>query len=114
MIGTVTWRDALRTNGSPWYDRPDVASCGQFAVEPAWQSRGVGSMLLSIAERRTVETGAAELALDTAETADELIRFHSRRGFRFIEYVRWDVVNYRSVVLSKRVGSDRAPVAAPY
>ena len=51
-----------------------------------------------------MEVGAAEIALDTAETAEELIRFYLKRGYRFIEHVTWtDVVNYRSVVLSKRV-----------
>src|SRR6476646_10479355 len=46
IIGTVTLRDAAHTKGSPWYDRPGVASFGQFAVDPNWQGRGVGSMLL--------------------------------------------------------------------
>jgi DNA-binding winged helix-turn-helix (wHTH) protein len=45
----------------------------------------------------------AELALDTAETADDLIAFYTRRGYRFVDHVRWDAVNYRSVVLSKRL-----------
>ena len=56
------------------------------------------------AEARACETGAAEIALDTAETADDLIRFYSRRGYRFIEHVNWgDAVNYRSVVMSKTI-----------
>src|SRR5437764_450818 len=46
IIGTVTLRDAAHTKGSPWYDRPEVASFGQFAVDPGWQRRGVGSMLM--------------------------------------------------------------------
>src|SRR5665213_221674 len=35
LVGTITWSDAHQTDGSPWLDRPDVASFGQFAVEPA-------------------------------------------------------------------------------
>jgi GNAT superfamily N-acetyltransferase len=103
MIGTITWRDAGQTSGKPWYDRPDVASFGQFAVEPSWQGRGIGSRLLAVAEQRAAMTGAAELALDTAEPAHDLIRFYNKRGYRFIEYVQWDVVNYRSALLSKRI-----------
>jgi len=26
---------------------------------------------------------------------------YEKRGYRFIEYARWDSVNYRSVILSK-------------
>jgi GNAT superfamily N-acetyltransferase len=104
VIGTIVLKDVAETNGSPWYDRPDVACFGQFAIEPAWQRRGVGSMLVELVERRARAKGVVELALDTAETADELIAFYARRGYRFVEHLRWDVVNYRSVVMSKRVG----------
>jgi len=103
MIGTIVWRSAQQTSGTPWYDRPDVSSFGQFAVEPALQNRGIGSRLLAIAEQRAAETGAAEIALDTAEPAHDLIRFYTRRGYRFIEYTQWKLANYRSVILSKRI-----------
>lgn len=103
MIGTIVWRSAGQTSGTPWYDRPDVSSFGQFAVDPDFQNRGIGSKLLAIAERRAAETGAAELALDTAEPADDLIRVYTRRGYRFIEYTRWKLANYRSVIMSKGI-----------
>jgi GNAT superfamily N-acetyltransferase len=103
MIGTIVWRNAQQTEGTPWYDRPDVASFGQFAVEPALQRHGIGSKLVHLAEKRSTETGAAELALDTAEPAEELIHFYTRRGYRFIDYTKWDIVNYRSLILSKRL-----------
>lgn len=104
IVGTIVLRDAARTRGSPWYERPEVASFGQFAVEPMWQNRGIGSRLVEQVEQRAAEMKVVELALDTAETADDLIRFYTRRGYRFIEYVKWDVVNYRSVLMSKRLG----------
>lgn len=103
IIGTIVLKDPASTNGAPWYDRPDVASFGQFAVEPAWQSRGLGSALLDQVERRAREKGITHLALDTAETADDLIAFYARRGYRFVEYTKWDDVNYRSVIMSKRL-----------
>ena len=105
MIGTISWRDSQQTRGSPWYDRPDVSSFGQFAVEPAWQRRTIGSQLLTIAEQRAAKAGAAEMALDTAEPADDLIRFYGKRGYRFIEYAQWKEVNYRSVILSKQIAA---------
>ena len=103
LIGTVTLDDAAHTKGSPWYERPDVASFHQFAVRPHWQGHGIGSRMLEFIERRAIRRGVAELALDTAEPAEHLINFYTRRGYRFIEYVRWKSVNYRSVLLSKRL-----------
>lgn len=103
LIGTITLRPCDRTRGSPWLDRPDVASVGQLAVEPQWQRRGIGTRLLRLAEQRAIELGAAELALDTAEPARELIDFYSARGYRSIEHLRWPNVNYPSVVMSRRL-----------
>jgi GNAT superfamily N-acetyltransferase len=104
VVGTVIFRPTGSGRGTPWYLRPDVATVGQFAVEPAWQGRGIGGRLMDWAEGRARATGAAEVALDTAETAEDLIRFYTRRGYRFVEHVNWgDVVNYRSVVMSKTI-----------
>ena len=100
-VGIVTLASPTATTGSPHYDRPDVASVGQFAVEPDFQGTGIGSTLLTMAERLACARGVRELALDTAEPAHHLIRFYSLRGYRFVEFVRWPDVNYRSVILSK-------------
>jgi len=102
IVGTIVFRDCARTGSCPWYDRPDVASFGQFGVEPSLQGHGVGSALLDQVERRARETGAKELALDTAEPATHLIQYYERHGYRIVERVSWgDVVNYSSVVMSK-------------
>jgi len=104
LVGTLTFLHAAHTDGSPWYEREDVSSFGQWAVEPAWQGRGLGRRLLDIAERRARETGAAHLALDTSEHAVELIATYERHGFRFVEHAQWDSTNYRSVIMSKELG----------
>lgn len=103
MVGTVLFRAADRTSGCPWYDRPDVASFGQFAVLPELQGQGLGSRLVELCETRARETGARELACDTAEPAQHLVRFYTRRGYRVVETAQWDATNYRSVILSKRI-----------
>lgn len=87
----------------PWLDRPEVASLGQFAVLPEWQSTGLGARLLDLAERRAAETGAEEIALDTAEPAEHLVALYRRRGYRFVEHAQWSHTNYRSVIMSKPV-----------
>jgi GNAT superfamily N-acetyltransferase len=101
LAGTVTLQPPDQTSGSPWYDRPEVAKFQQFAVDPAWQGRGVGAALMAHIESRARELGARELALDTSEHAEGLITLYARRGYRFIEHVDWRPdVNYRSVLLS--------------
>ncbi|MBB3452574.1 putative N-acetyltransferase YhbS [Rhizobium sp. BK313] len=101
VCGTILFRSAKQTTGCPWYDRPDVASLGQFAVDPALQAQGIGLRLLKAVESRAVASGAGEIALDTAESANHLVEWYSRLGYRFAEYAQWSHTNYRSVILSK-------------
>ena len=84
-----------------WYQRPGVARCGQFAVEPELQGVGRGSRLMDVVEQRARAIGASELALDTAEGASHLIRYYTNREYRFIEYIQHQGKTYRSALLSK-------------
>lgn len=101
IVGIITLADCQRTYGSPFYDRPDVASFGQFAVRTVHQRRGIGSTLLKFVEQRAQKIGAAELALDTSEFATHLISLYEKKGYRFVEHVQWKSTNYRSVILTK-------------
>jgi len=101
VLGVVTLADASATSGSPFYDRTDVASFGQFAVQPSKHRLGIGSTLMALVERRAAEQGVAELAIDTSEHAAHLIAFYKARGYRFVEYCQWEVTNYRSVLFAK-------------
>lgn len=104
ICGTIVFKDAVRTRGCPWYDRDDVASFGQFAVEPNLQARGLGRRLISLVEDRAVATGAREIALDTAEPATHLVGWYGRLGYCFIGHAQWRHTNYRSVIMSKTLG----------
>jgi predicted N-acetyltransferase YhbS len=101
ICGTIVFKDASQTSGCPWYDRVDVASIGQFAVEPGLQGNGLGRRLMALAEERALTSGARELALDTAEPATHLVDWYGRLGYRHIEYADWGHTNYRSVIMSK-------------
>ena len=103
ICGTIVFKDPMQTSGCPWYDRPDVASVGQFAVDPALQGKGLGRRLMMLAEERALTSGTRELALDTAEPATHLISWYTRLGYRHIEYADWGHTNYRSVIMSKAV-----------
>jgi GNAT superfamily N-acetyltransferase len=103
MVGTIALRLPGTAKGCAWFERADVAVCGQFGVAPEWKGRGLGAALMRVVEERAREMGAAELAGDTAESADHLLAMYERWGFRRVGHVQWDGVNYRSVLLSKRL-----------
>jgi len=103
LIGTVMLYLNLSSNPCEWYRNSGISCFGQFAVEPEYQEKGLGSRLMSFVEDYAKEKGAVEIALDTSEKAIHLIKYYKRRGYRFIQFHQWDRVNYRSVVLSKRL-----------
>lgn len=103
LVGTITLRRPGASKGCEWFERADVAVCGQFGVAPELKGRGLGAALMRVVVDRARELGATELAGDTAETAHHLLAMYERWGFRRVGHVRWDGVNYRSVLLSKRL-----------
>jgi ribosomal protein S18 acetylase RimI-like enzyme len=106
VVGTVTLRPHSPESPAAHYADPGVFSFGQFAVDPGSQRRGIGSRLLALVEQRARDMGAMAIALDTSEHAEQLIRWYESCGYSFVEYVQWDldIVNYRSVILSKDLG----------
>jgi len=103
LVGTITFYPVSATGGCSWYDRPEVSSFGQFAVEPSLQRSGLGSRLLGRVEKCATDSGAREFALDTAEGATHLIEFYKRRGFRDVGLADWSETNYQSLILSKPI-----------
>ena len=101
LVGTVTLVPPGRGHGHPFYERPEVAKLAQFGVAPELQGTGLGSRLMEHVEQRARDLGATELAGDTAEPAVHLHAFYGRRGYRVVGRVRWDTVNYESIVRSK-------------
>jgi predicted N-acetyltransferase YhbS len=101
IIGTITYYPCTKNGGCDWYEKPGVATFGQFAVEPNLQNNGIGNALLDVAEKCAAEENASEIALDTAEGAHHLIDYYKRHGYRHVGYADWQDTNYRSAVLSK-------------
>lgn len=103
IVGTVTLYDQPYEDACQYYRDPTVARFGQFGIEPHLQQSGLGSQMMDLLEQTATDLGFRELACDTAEGATHLVDWYIRRGYRFVEHVQWDVTNYRSVVLSKRL-----------
>lgn len=100
-MGTVTLYSEDTESSCEYYRKKGVFSFGQFAIQPQFQGRGFGSSMMEMLEESAKKRGALELALDTSEYADNLIQMYSKRGYRQVAFTKWDVTNYRSVILSK-------------
>lgn len=105
LVGTILFHEVEDAKSPPWFQRPEVNSFSQFAVDPDVQGLGIGRMLLDTAERRALECGARELGLSMAEPDIKLMEFYLRRGYRFIEHWQWPYTNYRSAILSRALVS---------
>jgi GNAT superfamily N-acetyltransferase len=104
IISTITlYMNDTEAHNADWYKKEGVAHFGQFGVLPEYQNKGIGSYMMDILEARAKKEGAVEIALDTAEGAAHLINYYKKRGYRYIEYVNWEVTNYRSVIMSKKL-----------
>ncbi|MGF6698002.1 GNAT superfamily N-acetyltransferase [Paraburkholderia sp. MM5496-R1] len=76
IVGTMTLYASDGEASCELYRHGDVASLRQFAVDPAWQRRGIGTLLIAFAERWAAMRGYAQLALDTPRPATQQIAFH--------------------------------------
>ncbi|WP_341312576.1 GNAT family N-acetyltransferase [Paraburkholderia sp. IMGN_8] len=101
LVGTMTLYAPDRESPCELYRRDDIASVRQFGVEPVWQARGIGTLLLAFADHWAATRGYAELALDTPQPAAHLIAFYRGQGFRIVDFVRFDGKHYDSAILSK-------------
>ena len=101
IVGTMTLYAPDRESLCDLYRRDDIASLRQFGVEPVWQARGIGTLLIAFADHWAATRGYAELALDTPQPAAHLITFYRGQGFRIVDFVRFDGKHYDSAILSK-------------
>jgi len=106
LVGTMTLYARDAESACEHYRVENVATLRQFGVDPAWQSRGIGTSLIALAEHWAAIRGHAQLALDTPYPAQHLLEFYRGQGFRIIEVQRFDGRDYDSAILSK------PPVAA--
>lgn len=103
IIATIMYLPESKDHDPEWYKKENVAHFGKFAVHPDYQNTGIGGKMMDFIEKYAVEKGKIELALDTSEKALHLIEYYKKRGYRFIEHHQWDVTNYRSVIMSKKL-----------
>jgi GNAT superfamily N-acetyltransferase len=101
IVGTMTLYAPEPDSPCELYRHGEIASLRQFGVEPAWQARGIGTLLLAFADHWAATRGYAELALDTPQPAAHLIAFYRGQGFRIVDFARFDGKRYDSAILSR-------------
>ena len=79
--------------------RADALEIENLAVDPAWQSAGVGSTLLVRAEELARAAGMSRLTLYTNEAMTENLAYYPRRGF--VEVDRRTEDGYRRVYFGR-------------
>jgi predicted N-acetyltransferase YhbS len=103
IIGTISYKPPWECRGSEWFNKPGVAKSNQLAVDPDYQSKGIGRKLIDLVELFAILQGAKEIASDHAEEAVDYIEWKKKQGYRFVAYHNWSFTNYRSVILSKNL-----------
>ncbi|MDP9647822.1 GNAT family N-acetyltransferase [Paraburkholderia caledonica] len=105
IVGTMTLCTPDPNSPCEWYRHHDVASLHQLGIDPEWQRRGIGTLMLAFADHWAATRGYAQLALQTPQQASHLVAFYRSQGFRIIDTMRFEPRSYDSVILT------RAPVA---
>lgn len=80
---------------------PDHFYVDSIAVDPQMQGRGIGAMLLELAEKAAVASGRDEIRLYTNEVMASNIDYYPRRGF--IETHRSVDKGYRRVYFTRKL-----------
>jgi len=83
--------------------QPDHLLLDNVAVDPAFQGRGIGRLLLDHAERRAMQLGLPEIRLFTHETMTENQAIYAARGFT--ETHRRTDHGFRRVFMTKPLSS---------
>jgi len=103
LVGTILVNSVVPNPLGERFGKPHAASIHQLAVAPHGRGRGVGSRLLAHAEGWAEKLGFSDIALDTAESAPQLLAYYVRRGYRSVSSVQWAGKTYRSIIMSKEL-----------
>lgn len=101
IVGTITVYKHKAESQVSLYCQKDVFYFGQFGVAEDCQGKGLGKLLYLEVEKHCRSVNAIALALDTAETATDLIEMYERWGFRIVEKTKWSSVPHYSVIMKK-------------
>jgi GNAT superfamily N-acetyltransferase len=103
LAGTVFYYTKMWDDAPDIFKDKDTVLFGKFAVLPELQRLGLGRRLMDFVEAHARENGKSQIVLDTSEKAYHLIDYYNKRGYEYVHHWQWPVVNYRSVVMCKKL-----------
>lgn len=103
LVGTITVRKPSASSPVAAYRERATFVFGQYGVDPAMRTKGIGRALHERAIRFAAASGARAMALDTAAPAHHLIELYSRWGYIEIGRHCWEDTNYESVIMRKHL-----------
>lgn len=86
------------------YPRGRALHVENVAVDPAFQGKGIGHVLMEFAEQVARSQGLAGVELYTNEVMTENIPFYEKRGYIIRERARQD--GYDRIFFEKKLGDD--------
>ncbi|HAD82149.1 MAG: hypothetical protein A2509_00925 [Candidatus Edwardsbacteria bacterium RIFOXYD12_FULL_50_11] len=110
LVGTISVYGPDKNSPAEFYRRDDVNFFGQFGVDPALQGTGLGKRLYLTVEDHCKKNQVKFLALDTCENAADLIAMYQRWGFKQVDRVKWEVVDFRSIIMAKELTAPSLPL----
>ncbi|MDO9069615.1 MAG: GNAT family N-acetyltransferase [Deltaproteobacteria bacterium] len=110
IVGTISVYGPDKNSAAEFYRREDVRYFGQFGVDPALQGTGLGKRLYQTVEDHCRANNVKFLALDTCESAADLIEMYRRWGFKQVDRVKWEVVDFRSIIMAKELTAPSIPL----
>lgn len=79
----------------------NTAYVGQFAVLPELKKSGLGSFLMDHCESLACAEGFDGIQLDTAQSAQHLVDWYIKRGYKIVGETQWTGKTYRSYIFEK-------------
>ena len=73
----------------------------QLAVDPGHRGRGLARLLRDECFAWAARADATSIGLDTAQSADHLVRIYTGWGFVHRDVIQWPGKTYRSVILTR-------------
>ncbi|MFC1475320.1 GNAT family N-acetyltransferase [Candidatus Zixiibacteriota bacterium] len=103
LIGTATYYPPGIAHACQQFNLKETAWIGQMGILPECQKKGLGTKLFEYIEQMAAENNVKYIGLDTSEKAVHLIDWYKKLGYKFDRYIDWEVTNYRSVILIKKL-----------
>jgi GNAT superfamily N-acetyltransferase len=101
IVGVISVYPPRDDASAQIYRQLGVFHFGQFAIDPSYQGKGIGKLLYMKVENYCRTQNGTTIALDTSENATHLISMYENWGFKIVDKVKWDITNYRSVIMAK-------------